>query len=85
MKNINVVDFIEASQIAEESVTERIITLGFKTTYGESVLTGNGYRNLDEIEDKRFRLIRKMLFEMTAMGIKFQDIELIEELNKYRP
>ncbi len=84
--NINLIDFIKADEIANESVAERTLTLTPKTGGAmEVVLTGNGYKNIDDIEDKRFRLIRKMLFELTAMGVQFADQELNEELNKYQP
>lgn len=84
--NINLIDFVNAEEIANESVAERTLTLTPKTGGSvEVVLTGNGYKNLDDIEDKRIRLIRKMIFDLTAKGIQFDDPEINEELTKYQP
>jgi len=85
MTNLNLIDFVDASALASEAVRERTLTLTGKGGSGAFVYTDNGMQELDAIEDKRLRLIRKMLFELTALGIRFEDPELNEELNKYQP
>jgi hypothetical protein len=80
MINTNLINFLDATEIATESLSQKTLKLNAKTT---KALTEN---DLDVVDnDKRLRLIRKMLFELTEQGFNFSDSELIEELNKYQP
>lgn len=80
MINTNLINFLDATEIATESLSQKTLKLKAKTT---KALTEN---DLDVVDnDKRLRLIRKMLFELSAQGFQFSDSELIEELNKYQP
>ena len=80
MINTNLINFLDATEIATESLSQKTLKLKAKTT---KALTEN---DLDVVDnDKRLRLIREMLFELSAQGFQFSDSELIEELNKYQP